>query len=85
MALELFTRKLGEGGRRAAAASIETTHQRGCGVAFLRDLILSPGTMVPASLLNGLQPIRLCRPRVRAITAGFGLERIATAFMNNPG
>ena len=32
-------------------------------------------------LLDGLQLIRLRRPRVRAITAGFGLERLATAFM----
>ena len=35
-------------------------------------------------LLDGLQ-VRLRRPYVRAASAGFGLERLATAFMNNPG
>jgi hypothetical protein len=35
-------------------------------------------------LLDGL-PVRLRRPYVREAPAGFGLERLATAFMNNPG
>ena len=35
-------------------------------------------------LLDGL-PVRLRRPYVRAASAGFRLERLATAFMNNPG
>jgi len=37
------------------------------------------------SLLNVLQRIRLRRLRLRATTAGFGLDRLATASMNNPG
>jgi hypothetical protein len=36
------------------------------------------------SLLDGLH-VRLCRPYVREAPAGFGLERLATAFMNHPG
>ena len=36
------------------------------------------------SLLDGL-PVRLRLPPVREATAGFGLERLATVFMNNPG
>ncbi len=34
-------------------------------------------------LLDGLQ-VRLCRPHLREASAGFGLERLATAFMNSP-
>ena len=30
-------------------------------------------------------PVRLRRHYVREAPAGFGLERLATAFMNNPG
>jgi hypothetical protein len=29
--------------------------------------------------------VRLRRPHLREATAGFGLERLAAAFMNNPG
>jgi hypothetical protein len=35
-------------------------------------------------LLDGLH-VRLRRPYVREAPVGFGLERLATAFMNNPG
>jgi hypothetical protein len=35
-------------------------------------------------LLDGLS-VRLCRPHLREAPAGFGLEQLATAFMNNPG
>ena len=35
-------------------------------------------------LLDGLQ-VRLRRPYLREALARFGLERLATAFMNNPG
>jgi hypothetical protein len=35
-------------------------------------------------LLGGPQ-VRLRRPHVREVPAGFGLSRFATAFMNNPG
>ena len=34
--------------------------------------------------LDGL-PVRLRRPYLREAPAGFGLKRLATAFMNNPG
>ena len=36
------------------------------------------------SLLDGLL-VRLRRPHLRDALAGFGLERLATAFMNRPG
>jgi hypothetical protein len=35
-------------------------------------------------LLDGLH-VRLRRPYLREAPAGFGLERLATAFLNNPG
>jgi hypothetical protein len=35
-------------------------------------------------LLDGLR-VRLRRPYLRETPAGFGLERLVTAFMNNPG
>ena len=35
-------------------------------------------------LLDG-QEVRLRWPYLRETPAGFGLERLATAFMNNPG
>jgi hypothetical protein len=35
-------------------------------------------------LLDGLH-VRLRQPHVREAPAGFGLERLATAFLNNPG
>jgi hypothetical protein len=35
-------------------------------------------------LLDGLL-VRLRRPHLRDAPAGFGLERLATAFMNSPG
>ena len=35
-------------------------------------------------LLDGLQ-VRLRRPYLREAQAGFGLERLSTAFMNHPG
>ncbi len=35
-------------------------------------------------LLDGLL-VRLRRPHVRAASAGFRLERLATVFVNNPG
>ena len=36
-------------------------------------------------LLDVSHRIRLRRPRLRAATADFGLNGLATAFMNNPG
>lgn len=35
-------------------------------------------------LLDGLL-VRRCRPYVREALAGFGLERLSTVFVNNPG
>jgi len=43
-----------------------------------------PARLVSFGLLDGLH-VRLRRPCVRAASAGFRLERLATAFMNNPG
>jgi len=43
-----------------------------------------PAELFSLGLLNGLQ-VRLRRPYLREAPAGFGLERLATAFMNNPG
>jgi hypothetical protein len=43
-----------------------------------------PAGLFSFGLLNGLQ-VRLCRPHLREALAGFGSERRATAFMNNPG
>jgi len=43
-----------------------------------------PAGLVSFGLLDGLH-VRLCRPYLREAPAGFGLERLATAFMNNPG
>jgi hypothetical protein len=43
-----------------------------------------PAGLFSFGLLNGL-PVRLRRPHLREAPAGFGLERLTTAFMNNPG
>ena len=43
-----------------------------------------PAGLFSFDLLNGL-PVRLRRPHLREAPAGFGLKRLATAFMNNPG
>jgi len=43
-----------------------------------------PAELFSFGLLDGL-PVRLRRPYLREAPAGFGLERLATAFMNNPG
>jgi hypothetical protein len=43
-----------------------------------------PAGLFSFGLLDGLQ-VCLCRPHLREAPAGFGLERLATAFMNNPG
>ncbi len=43
-----------------------------------------PAGLFSFGLLDGLQ-VRLRRPYLREAPAGFGLERFATAFMNNPG
>ena len=43
-----------------------------------------PAGLFSFGLLDGLQ-VRLRRPYVREASAGFGLERLAPAFMNSPG
>ena len=43
-----------------------------------------PAGLFSFGLLDGL-PVRLRRPYLREASAGFGLERLATAFTNNPG
>ncbi len=43
-----------------------------------------PAELFSFGLLDGL-PVRLRRPYLREAPAGFGLERLATAFINNPG
>jgi len=42
-----------------------------------------PARLFSFGLLDGLQ-VRLRRPSVRAASAGFCLECLATVFMNNP-
>ena len=43
-----------------------------------------PAGLFSFGLFDGLR-VRLRRPYVREAQAGFGLERLATAFMNNSG
>ncbi len=43
-----------------------------------------PAKLFSFGLLDGLQ-VRLRRPYVREASADFRLERLTTAFMNNPG
>ena len=43
-----------------------------------------PAGLFSFGLLNGLN-VRLRRPHLREVRSGFGLERLAEAFMNNPG
>jgi hypothetical protein len=50
---------------------------------LVRHPILSPGGLFSFGLLDGLS-VRLRRPYLREAPAGFGLERLAMAFMNNP-
>jgi hypothetical protein len=43
-----------------------------------------PAGIFSFGFLDGL-PVRLRRPYLREAPAGFGFERLATGFMNNPG
>jgi hypothetical protein len=43
-----------------------------------------PARLFSSGLLDGLE-VRLRRPHFPEASAGFGLECLATAFMNNPG
>jgi hypothetical protein len=43
-----------------------------------------PVRLFSFGLLGGRQ-VCLCRPHLREATVGFGLERLATTFVNNPG
>ncbi len=51
---------------------------------LLHRPILLPGGLFLFGLLDGLS-VRLRRPYLREAPTGFGLEGLATAFMNNPG
>ena len=64
-------------GKRHALAQI--IHEYRHGVRSSR-----PAGLFSFGLLDGLH-VRLRRPYLREAPAGFGLERLATAFMNNPG
>jgi hypothetical protein len=44
-----------------------------------------PASLISLGLLDGLQGVRLCRPRLREVSAGFGLDRLVTTFLKNPG
>lgn len=44
-----------------------------------------PAQLFSFGLLDVLQGVRLRRPHLREASAGFGLGRLATAFMKNPG
>ena len=44
-----------------------------------------PARLFSFGLLDVLLRVRLRRPRLRGTTAGFGLSRLATKFLNNPG
>jgi len=43
-----------------------------------------PAGLFSFGLLDGLS-VRMRRPHLREAPAGFGLERLAAAFTNNPG
>jgi len=51
---------------------------------LLRVRSSRPARLFSFGLLDGPQ-VRLRRPYLREAPAGFSLERLATAFMNNPG
>src|SRR5439155_6933222 len=51
-----------------------------CGVRSSR-----PAWLFSFGLLDVLLRVRLRRPQLRGATAGFGLSRLATASMDNPG
>lgn len=44
-----------------------------------------PARLFSLGLLNVPLRVRLRRPHLREATAAFGLDRLATAFMKNPG
>jgi len=44
-----------------------------------------PAGLFSFGLLDVLLRVRLRRPHLREAPAGFGLGRLATAFMDNPG
>ena len=50
-----------------------------CGVRYSH-----PAGLFSFGLLSGL-PVRLRRPHLREAPAAFGLGRLATVFMSNPG
>ncbi len=58
-------------------------------IAMGHGLFSAPYTldvpMTRCTLMSNGYPVRLRRPYLREAPAGFGLGRLATAFMKNPG
>lgn len=44
-----------------------------------------PASLFSLGLLDGLQEVRLPRPRVRGVSVRFGLDRLVTMCMKNSG
>ena len=44
-----------------------------------------PASLFSLGLLDGPQGVHLHRPRLREVSVGFGLDRLVTTFMKNPG
>jgi len=44
-----------------------------------------PASLFSLGLLDGLQGVRLRRPRLRKVSVGFGLDRLVTTLTKNPG
>ena len=45
----------------------------------------SPASLFSLGLFDGLQGVRLRRPRSREVSLGVGLDRLVTTFMKNSG
>jgi hypothetical protein len=44
-----------------------------------------PASFFLLGLLDGLEGVRVRRPRLREVSVGFGLDRLVTTIMKNPG
>jgi len=65
-----------------AAALLGQDHS---GNPYCVDRSSCPAGLFSFGLLNGPQRVRLRRPLFREAPADFGLGRLATGFLNNPG
>ncbi len=70
--------------KSAAKRPWRTDVARTIHTSLLRRPNLLPAELFSCGRLDVL-PVRLRRPHLREVPAGFGLERRATGFMNNPG